>query len=76
MACPHVSGLAALVLQANPALTVKQVEKALTAHSVDLGSEGKDTTYGEGRVDIKASVDAVKGVSAQKLANFNAIYGN
>lgn len=76
MACPHVAGLAALVLQANPALTVKQVEKALTAHSVDLGTEGKDTTYGEGRVDIMASVEAVKGVSEKQKENFNAIYGN
>ncbi|PCJ15087.1 MAG: hypothetical protein COB02_18380 [Candidatus Cloacimonadota bacterium] len=76
MACPHVSGLAALVLQANPALTVKQVEKALTAYAVDLGAEGKDSTFGEGRVDIKASIDAIKGVSEKQQENFDTIYGN
>jgi len=74
MACPHVAGLTALLLQANPALTVKQVEKVLTETSVDLGDEGLDNTYGHGRIDIKAAVDSIKGNATQQAA-FDAIHG-
>ncbi|MCW2607584.1 MAG: peptidase family protein [Frankiales bacterium] len=51
MATPHIAGVAALLLQANPALTARQVEEVLERTAVDLGSKGKDTSYGYGFVD-------------------------
>lgn len=51
MATPHVAGVAALLLQANPALTARQVEEVLERTAVDLGAKGKDTAYGYGFVD-------------------------
>lgn len=75
MACPHVAGLTALLLQANPALTVPQVEELLSSTSVDLGEEGKDNTYGQGRADIMAAVEAAKGVNNNQRTNFQSIFG-
>jgi len=39
------------MLQANPSLTVRRIEEILEKTSLDLGAEGKDSTYGSGRVD-------------------------
>lgn len=60
MAAPLVAGVAALLEQASPGITVEQVVEALTSRSVDLGDAGDDNTYGAGRVDAFASVLAVK----------------
>lgn len=51
MAAPHVSGLAALLLQANPGLTAAQVKEIMEQSTIDLGATGKDTSYGSGLVD-------------------------
>jgi subtilisin family serine protease len=56
LAAPHVSGVAALVWAANPALTADQVTEAMTATAMDLGSPGWDELYGWGRVDASAAV--------------------
>jgi serine protease len=56
MATPHVSGVAALVLAANPSLTPAEVRAILESAAVDLGSPGKDPTYGYGLVDAYAAV--------------------
>jgi len=74
MACPHMAGMIALLLQANPALTVKQVEKVIIETSVDLGKDGLDNTYGHGRANIKAAIDAVKGNSAAQVENFEELH--
>jgi subtilisin family serine protease len=51
MACPHVSGVAALVWSYNTSLTNKQVRMILDESAVDLGSPGWDKYYGFGKVD-------------------------
>jgi len=56
MATPHVVGVAALVLSAWPAKTPDQVEAALVSTAVDLGTPGRDNTFGHGRVDAGAAV--------------------
>ena len=60
MATPHVSGVMALIYQANPNLTVEDAGKALLAGVTDLGTAGKDNTFGWGRADVLKSVDLMK----------------
>ncbi len=56
MATPHLAGVAALLLSANPDLTVAQMDSLIEVTSLDLGSAGKDNTYGAGRVDAYQAV--------------------
>jgi serine protease AprX len=60
MATPHVSGTAALLLQAarknGILLSPAQVKGILENTSVDLGAAGKDNTYGAGRIDVFKAV--------------------
>jgi len=56
MAAPHVSGVAALVLAANPALDVEQVRQVLRTTADDLGSPGFDLDTGAGRVNAERAV--------------------
>ncbi|WP_407312619.1 S8 family serine peptidase [Desulfosporosinus sp. SB140] len=51
MASPFVAGVAALVWSAHPDLSVQQVRLALENSALDLGSAGRDNSYGYGRVD-------------------------
>lgn len=51
MATPVVSGVVALIKFAHPEYTPAQIEAALFMSAIDLGSIGKDSTYGWGRVD-------------------------
>ncbi|MEA3238231.1 MAG: S8 family serine peptidase, partial [Candidatus Bipolaricaulota bacterium] len=55
-ACPHVAGVAALVLQAHPGASVNQVETIIRHSSDDLGKPGRDEWYGHGRVDAAQAV--------------------
>jgi len=48
--CPHVAGACALVRQQNPSWTPAQVKSYLQSNAVDLGTAGKDNTYGSGRI--------------------------
>lgn len=56
MACPHVSGTAALVMAAYPTWTADQVRTRLDSTAKDLGASGRDPWYGYGLVDAWAAV--------------------
>ncbi len=62
MAAPHVTGLIALLLQANPNLTLTELQTAITSTGVDLGDRGPDYTYGWGRIDAYEAVFSVYSV--------------
>lgn len=51
MAAPVVSGVAALILSANPGLSNVALRQLLVETAVDLGAPGRDDAYGFGRVD-------------------------
>ncbi|MBW1739913.1 MAG: S8 family serine peptidase [Deltaproteobacteria bacterium] len=51
MACPHVSGTAALVIASDPTLTNEAVRLLLQSTADDLGPAGLDTVYGYGLID-------------------------
>ena len=57
MATPHVSGVAALIIEANEhRLTPSQVESILRQSADDLGKPGRDEWYGRGRVNAAQAV--------------------
>ncbi len=55
MASPHVAGVAALVMAANPSFTNVQVRNALDSTAIDLGDPGRDPWYGYGLVNAPAA---------------------
>ena len=56
MACPHVSGVAALIWARYPAYSNAQVKSRLQNTAEDLGSPGWDIYFGYGLVDAQAAV--------------------
>jgi hypothetical protein len=55
-AAPVVSGVAGLVLSANPYLTADQVQTILQNSADDIGTAGKDLETGYGRVNANSAV--------------------
>ena len=53
MACPFVSGAAALLLTDDPTMSHSQVVEGLKSIAIDLGEPGVDTYYGYGLVNLK-----------------------
>jgi serine protease len=64
MASPHAAAVAALLKGYHPALTPDQVERAMETSAIDLGTAGKDTDYGYGRIDAAAALAAVSTTTA------------
>ena len=54
MAAAFVSGVAALVIAANPTLTAIQVREVIVATATDIGEPGIDNTFGAGLVNVYA----------------------
>src|SRR5205814_1048702 len=76
LAAPHVTGALALLLSANPSLTVSSQVSALVSTAVDLGAPGPDTPYGYGRLDVLAAyhwLTSKADVSLTKTASPSAI---
>lgn len=60
VASAEVSGIAALLLERNPALTPAEVRKILMESAQDLGPKGRDRDFGAGLVNALKAVSAVK----------------
>jgi len=58
MAAPHVSGMLALLAQANPRLSPDQLADLCRKTAVDIGKPGPDNRTGAGRVDALAAARA------------------
>lgn len=61
LAAAHVSGALALLLQADPDLSVEEQARLLTDTADDLGAPGIDLSFGYGRLNIAAAIDRVLG---------------
>lgn len=59
MACPHAAGVAALVWSAAPAASAESVKSAIFNTATDLGTAGKDNTYGYGLLDAYAAARSI-----------------
>jgi hypothetical protein len=60
----YVSGVAALMLERNPALKAADVRAILMKTARDLGSPGRDDQFGAGEADAFAAAEAAKAGSA------------
>jgi serine protease len=60
MATPHVAGVAALVWSSRPTLAPAQVREVLEKSAKDLGTPGRDQTYGHGLVQAKAAMTKLR----------------
>lgn len=58
-AAPHVTGAAALLLEANPDLDVAELQQLLIDRAIDSGPAGVDNQFGSGRLVLGASGSAV-----------------
>lgn len=68
MAAPHVAGVCALILSANPSLSPDQVEQILKTTAEDLGLTGPDTTFGAGLINALAAVQSASFAQTPQLA--------
>ncbi|MDD2752225.1 MAG: Ig-like domain-containing protein [Candidatus Omnitrophica bacterium] len=68
MACPHVSGVAALMLATKPALTDAEIKWLMRFSADDLGAAGKDSYFGYGRINAARAVTAAADNSAPATA--------
>ena len=56
-AAPHVTGAVALVLDAAPYLSAREVVELLLDTATDLGAPGTDEVYGRGLLNLAAALD-------------------
>lgn len=59
-AAPHVAGVAALMMGRPGKAKAEEVRIGLQQSAVDLGTSGRDSTYGFGRVDAEAARGAIR----------------
>jgi subtilisin family serine protease len=64
----YISGVAALMLQRNPALKPDEVRAILMKTARDLGAPGRDDLFGAGEADAFAAVSAVTTAPAVPVA--------
>jgi Subtilase family len=65
----YVSGVAALLLERNPALKPDELRAILMKTARDLGAPGRDDLFGAGEADAYAAVSAVVPLPATPLAS-------
>jgi len=72
MASPHVAGIAALMLEADPTLSAAEVKSILqqTAHKDNFTGLVPNGTYGYGKVDAAMAIQKVQLLSAKKLSAY------
>ena len=73
MAAPHVSGVVALMLEANPDLGPLDVKRILLATAQDLGPPGRDNDTGYGFVNAIAVVQVARDPTLLDSPRFAAI---
>lgn len=56
MAAPHVTGAAALIMAYNSSWTNAQVRSHLNSTATDLGSSGRDNSFGYGLINLAAAI--------------------
>lgn len=73
MAAPEVSGVAALILALDPALSANDVRSILAASAIDMGSAGRDSRFGYGLVNAWRAVQLTQTLIRQ-TARTKSVY--
>ena len=66
MATPHVSGIAAILLQFNPDTSPNDVKRAIEESATDIEEAGKDVKSGSGLVDAYRALTAAMNIEVKK----------
>ena len=74
MACPHVSGVAALILSSDPDLTNAEVRERMQTTAYDLGLAGRDTFFGYGLVDAAEAIPEPEPSKSMHVASIDMSY--
>lgn len=61
MACPHVAGLAGLLLSQFPNSSIHEIRQLMISTSQDLGAAGRDSYFGYGRINAYAALTRTPG---------------
>ncbi|MCK6499757.1 MAG: S8 family serine peptidase, partial [Nitrospira sp.] len=64
MAAPHVAGAIALLLEENPRLTRADIVRHLQATARERPAGGWDATWGGGKLNVQAAIEAVRAEAA------------
>ena len=67
MAAPHVTGLVALMIAANPELNPQQIKKILKETSTELDGDNSENQLGSGLVNSEAAVELALSTKGVKL---------
>jgi serine protease AprX len=74
MATPFTAGVAALMLDHNPALTHANIKSILMSTAIDWGPAGSDIDYGAGRLDAFAAIGAAGAPLGSAPSAANHVY--
>jgi len=66
IAAAHVSGLIALLVEKQPELDADSARRILGETAADLGSKGRDPTFGAGRIDLVGALSRVLPVATAR----------
>lgn len=70
MATPHVTGAIALLLQANPNLSIQQIESLLIRSAMDRGEPKKDNSFGHGLIQIDEALELARETRGELASGF------
>ena len=68
MAAPFVSGALALLMNKYPGASLDFIKNQLAAGATDLGTKGRDSYYGYGRLNVAASMSTVVAVTTTSVS--------
>lgn len=60
MAAPHVTGVAAVLMQRFPYMSAEQISAVIKTTATDLGDTGIDSQFGWGKVNLRDAIDGPK----------------
>jgi len=75
-ATPHVAGVAALILSANPNLSPRDVKEIIEMTALDLGEDGKDIYFGSGLVDAYSATYYAMSLTPKLCTNPDELHFN
>ncbi|MCR2032993.1 S8 family serine peptidase [Anaerofustis stercorihominis] len=71
MAAPFVSGVAGLIMSANPTLSAKEVVDIINSTANDLGAKGRDDYYGYGEINPLQALHKSTLLSLNKRSDYD-----